>query len=219
MIANAQIWGGAFWLAIALYVTWAGKDLGLGKLAEPGSGFALFWIGLIMCALAASVLVQAILKGGDHVASYWEGTRWPKVLLVIVMLLVFGFYFEALGFIICAVGLLLVLMRDVDPIDRRVLPSVLLLGTAMTIDVARLFPGFAWYFQQIPEAPLGISLSTMHLIVAAIILLLVLLRHADPVRWSLALPVVFGSTIGVWYVLTKMLRIQMPNGVLTPWLG
>ena len=127
MIANAQMWGALFWLAIGAYVTWAGKDLGLGKLAEPGSGFALFWIGLIMCALAASELYKAVMKGGDNIASYWEGTRWEKVLLVTVMLLVFGFLFEFLGFIICSVVMLLVLMLFVDPVPPR---------RAITISVA-----------------------------------------------------------------------------------
>ena len=219
MVANAQMWGALFWLAIAMFVTWSGKDLGLGKTAEPGSGFALFWIGLIMCVLAASVLVQAILKGGENIATLWVGTRWPKVLLVVVMLLVFGFYFEPLGFVICAIGLLMVLMRDVDPLDRRVLPSVALLAVALAIDFAHMFPWTARYFFQMPSLPMGIELGAMHLIVAAVALLLINLRHADPVRWSLALPVIFGSAIGVWYVLNKLLRIQLPNGVLTPWLG
>lgn len=217
MVNNAQLWGGLFWLAIAAYVTWAGRDLGLGKLSEPGSGFALFWIGLMMCALAASVIVQAITKGSETLESYWEGTRWPKVLMVIVLLLVFGFYFERLGFLICAVGLLLVLMRDVNPLDWRVLPSILLLLLAFLIDFAADIPGLKSLIAHVPTAPFG--LGTMHMIVAAFALLLVNLKHGDAVRWPTALAVTFGSAFGVWYVLTKLLKIQIPNGVMTPLLG
>ena len=82
MVRNAQMWGGLFWLAIGGYVTWAGRDLGLGRLAEPGSGFAFFWIGLIMSALAVSVIAQAVLSGSEDIASLWDETRWEKVLLV-----------------------------------------------------------------------------------------------------------------------------------------
>lgn len=217
MAKNAQLWGGLFWLAIAAYITWAGRDLGLGKLSEPGSGFALFWIGLNMVALSLSVIVHSVLKGSETLASYWEGTRWPKVLLVVVLLLVFGFYFEPLGFVICAIGLLLVLMRDVDPLDWRVLPSVLLLVLALAIDYAQHVPGLTGWVKQLPQAPFG--LGTMHLIVLAVAMLLTNLRHGDAVRWPTALAVTFGSTLGVWYVLTKLLKIQMPNGVLTPLLG
>ena len=119
MVRNAQMWGGLFWLAIGAYVTWAGRDLGLGRLAEPGSGFAFFWIGLIMCALAASVIVQAVLTGSENIASLWDETRWEKVLLVTVMLLVFGFLFEYLGFIVCALAMLLILMFFIDPVEPK----------------------------------------------------------------------------------------------------
>lgn len=217
MAKNAQMWGGLFWLAIAAYITWAGKDLGLGKLSEPGSGFALFWIGLIMCALSLSVIAQAVLKGSETLASYWEGTRWPKVLMVVVLLLVFGFYFERLGFVICAIGLLLVLMRDVNPLDWRVLPSVILLALAFLIDFAAYIPGLKTVVALVPPAPFG--LGTMHMIVAAFALLLVNLQPGDSVKWPLALAVTFGASLGVWYVLTKVLKIQMPNGVLAPLLG
>ena len=119
MAGNAQMLGGLFWLTIGAYVTWAGRDLGLGRLAEPGSGFAFFWIGLIMCALSASVVVQAVIKGSENIASLWEETRWEKVLLVTVMLLVFGFLFDWLGFIICSLALLLVLMFFIDRVETK----------------------------------------------------------------------------------------------------
>ncbi len=154
MVGNAQMWGALFWLAIAIFVTWAGRDLGLGKLHEPGSGFALFWIGLIMSGLAVVTLIEAFRGKPESLASLWHGTRWEKVLLIVGLLLVFGFFFDWLGFVVCSLGLLLILMFFVDPVKP----------------------------------------------------------------W-LALVVSFGATFGVWYVLTKWLKIQMPNGILAPWLG
>lgn len=150
MIANSQMWGALFWLAIAAYVTWAGQDLGIGKLHEPGSGFALYWIGLIMVALSLVTLARAVSRGSEPVGSLWAGTRWGKVLLVVVMLLVFGFFFESLGFIVCSMALLLILMFFVDPVKP----------------------------------------------------------------W-IALTVSTGATFGVWYVLSKLLKIQMPAGILS----
>lgn len=154
MIANSQMWGALFWLAIAAFVVWQGQDLGIGKLSEPGSGFALYWIGLIMFGLAFVTLMEAVNKGAPSLASLWAGTRWQKVLLVVALLLVFGFFFERLGFVVCSLGLLLILMFLVDPVKP----------------------------------------------------------------W-LALTVSFGATFGVWYALTKLLKIQMPNGILAPLLG
>ena len=154
MVRNSQMWGGLFWLAIGAYVTWAGRDMGLGVLHEPGSGFAVFWIGVIMCGLALSVVTGAVMQGSEDIAALWHGTRWGKVLLVTLMLLAFGFFFEQIGFVVCSLLLLLVLMRFVDPVP-----------------------------------------------------------------WWQALVISFGATFGVWYVLSKVLKIQMPAGILAAWLG
>jgi putative tricarboxylic transport membrane protein len=153
-LANAELLGGIAWLAFGLFIAWEGWSQGLGELHEPGSGFAVFWCGLIMAGLAASIVASAIAQGGPSLASLWSGTRWPKVLLVMSLLLVFGFFFEQIGFLVCSVVLLLVLMRFIDPVP-----------------------------------------------------------------WWQAIVVSFGAAIGVWALLSKVLKIQLPEGVLAPWLS
>lgn len=130
MLQNSQFWGGLFWLAIGAYVTYAGSDLGLGTLHDPGSGFALFWIGIIMTGLSLAVTSVAVINGSETLASLWKGTRWEKVLIVTIMLLVFGFLFDRLGFLICAITLLLVLMLFIDPVP---------VPTAITISILSTF--------------------------------------------------------------------------------
>src|SRR5262245_66256141 len=90
--------------------------MGLGRLNDPGTGFAFFWIGVVMCGLAAGVIAQALLSGGPTVGSLWAGTRWGKVLVVVGLLLVYAFAFQRVGFIPCTLALLLVLMWFVDPV-------------------------------------------------------------------------------------------------------
>lgn len=153
-LANADLWGGLFWLALGIFVTWQGWTLGLGKTSEPGSGFAVFWCGVIAIGLSASVIATALAEGGPPVSSLWAETRWAKVLLVIGLLLVFGAFFEQIGFIPCS-----------------------------------------------------------------LILLFVLMRFVDPVPWWQAIVVSFGAVVGIWFVLVKLLKIQMPAGLLAPWLG
>ena len=129
MIRNSELWGGLFWLAVGAFVTWAGRDVGLGRLSEPGPGFALYWIGLLMCALSLGVIGQALVSGGPSLASLWTGTRWRKVLVIIALLLVYGAGFQAIGFIPCTLALLLVLMWFVDPVDGRVATIVAVVAT------------------------------------------------------------------------------------------
>jgi putative tricarboxylic transport membrane protein len=113
---GSELWGGLVWLAFGLWVTWEGYKIGLGELHEPGSGFAVFWLGIIATVLAVAVVVSAIANPSPSVSSLWRNTRWQKVLLVIALLLVFGFFFEKIGFIPCAFILLIVLMRVIDPV-------------------------------------------------------------------------------------------------------
>src|SRR5262249_33668488 len=129
LIRNSEFWGGLFWLALGGAIAWAGYDLGLGKLHEPGSGFMLFWLGLIMLALAACVVLTAALSGGRAISSLWSDTRWGKVLLVVAVLLVFAFAFEAVGFIPGSLALLLFLMFLIDPVDWKIAIPVSVLAT------------------------------------------------------------------------------------------
>lgn len=117
MVRNSELWGALFWLAIGVGVTWAGRDLGLGHLHDPGPGFAVYWVGVLMCGLSVCVVGQALVRGGATLASLWDGTRWRKIVVVVGLLLVYGAGFEALGFVPCTLALLLVLMWFVDPVE------------------------------------------------------------------------------------------------------
>lgn len=129
MLRNSELWGGLFWLAIGAFVTWAGRDMGLGHLHDPGPGFAFYWVGILMCALALGIIGQALASGGPTLASLWAGARWRKVLVVVGLLLVYGAGFQALGFIPCTLALLLVLMWFIDPVEWRLALIIAVVAT------------------------------------------------------------------------------------------
>lgn len=153
MIRKAEVWGGLFWLGVGVFVTWQGYEMGLGKLHEPGSGFAFFWIGILMVVLAVVTVVEGVLTSGPDLASLWRDTRWGRILVITLLLLVYGTLFEFVGFIPLTLGLLLILMFFIDP-----------------------------------------------------------------VKWWLAILVSVISTVGIWYVMSHWLLIQLPSGVLAPWI-
>lgn len=154
MVQSSEFWGGLFWLVVGTFVTWSGSDLGLGKINDPGPGFALFWVGLLMVGFSLSIITTSLRASGAPLATIWAGTRWAKVLLVVGLLLVYGWLFEAVGFIVLSIALLLILMFVVDPVKP----------------------------------------------------------------W-IAIPVAVLMPLGVYHVVTKWLKIQMPAGVLAGWLG
>jgi putative tricarboxylic transport membrane protein len=129
MIRNAEFWGGLVWLAGGLFLVWAGRDLGLGTLNEPGSGFMIFWIGLLLSFFASLVIGGAILGGGPMLSSLWAGTRWRKVLIVIAALFGYAILFEWLGFLVCTLPLLIVLMRAIDPVPWKIAVPITLIGS------------------------------------------------------------------------------------------
>ena len=113
---NSELWGGLVGLALGIFVIWAGLKLGIGSIHDPGSGFVLFYTGLLMCVFAVTIIIAAVTEGGPSVASLWAGTRWTKPLVVIACLAAFAFLFEPLGFLLSSIPLLLLLLRVIDPV-------------------------------------------------------------------------------------------------------
>lgn len=150
MVKNSEVWGGVFWTLVGAFVAWKGSELGLGRLVEPGSGFAFYWIGLLMIGLGGIVVIQAAVTGsGASLATMWDDTRWARIVVIVTVLLVIGTFFERLGFNVTMLALLLVCMFFIDP-----------------------------------------------------------------VRWWLAIPISLVCVLGSWALLTEVLKIQLPAGVL-----
>jgi putative tricarboxylic transport membrane protein len=104
------------WLALGAGVAWAGWDLDLGTLRDPGSGFMLVWVGVVMMGLALAVLGGAVRAGaGPGLAALWTGTRWPKVAGVLVALVAYAYALPWLGFLATTALLLVVLFKAVEP--------------------------------------------------------------------------------------------------------
>jgi putative tricarboxylic transport membrane protein len=107
-----------FWMAIGAGVAYAGYDLELGAATEPGSGFMLFWVGLIMVGLAAVVLVNALrTPKGDAPAPppiVAPGRALPLV-GVVVALVLYAYFFQWLGFIVSTILLLIFLFKAIEP--------------------------------------------------------------------------------------------------------
>ena len=57
------------------------------------------------------------------------------------------------------------------------------------------------------------ALDPLGFLLSSIPLMLLLLRLVDPVRWSLAIPIALLAPLGVWWVLKRLLLIQLPSGI------
>ena len=112
----SDILAALFWLAVALGVTAAGWRLRLGTLTDPGSGFMIFWIGVVMTALCLVALVHA-LRNPDRtaLASLWAGSRWRLIPYVVVLLALYAWLMPTLGFPVVSALLLVILFKTIEP--------------------------------------------------------------------------------------------------------
>jgi putative tricarboxylic transport membrane protein len=113
---NSELWTGAIGLALGAFVIQSGLKLKLGTINDPGSGFMLFYIGILMCGFAVTIILASVTEGGPTFGSRWEDARWSKPVLIIACLIAYAFALEPLGFLIATMPLMLLLLRIVDPV-------------------------------------------------------------------------------------------------------
>ncbi len=132
---KSDIGTGLLGLGSGLWLASAGHDLGIGNMNEPGSGFILFWIGLILAGLSAALAaVGAFGSGsGDGVPF---GERWQNVPLVLFYLIVYSALLETVGFIPMTTALLLLLFTTVQPIGWK---AAIFSSVAITLTVYVVF--------------------------------------------------------------------------------
>ncbi|MBX9590768.1 MAG: tripartite tricarboxylate transporter TctB family protein [Hyphomonadaceae bacterium] len=112
---TGEILAAAFWLAIALGIVWSGSDLGLGSLRDPGSGFMIFWVGVVMTGLSAAALIVAARQpAGAALTSLWQGTRWWLVPYVVALLALYAWLMPQVGFLAGTAVLLFILFATID---------------------------------------------------------------------------------------------------------
>ena len=129
---NSELWGGLIGLGLGIFVIRSGLKLKLGTIHDPGSGFVLFYTGILMCAFAAAIIVAALTEGGPTFASRWKDTRWTKPVLVIASLIAFAFALDLFGFLLSSIPLMLLLMRLIDPVRWELaVPVSILVPTGM----------------------------------------------------------------------------------------
>jgi putative tricarboxylic transport membrane protein len=151
---NRDFFSSLFWLIIGAGVCYAGYDLELGTLHDPGSGFIFFWVGIIMVGLSLVVMVPALReknKAGE-MKVIWSKLQWKKIVSVLVALFLYGYFFQTLGFILSTVLLLIFLFKAVEP-QRW---SVAILGAILSSLVAYMVFQ-VWLGSQLPRGLLGIG--------------------------------------------------------------
>jgi putative tricarboxylic transport membrane protein len=113
---NSEFWTGLIGLALGLFVIRSGLKLKLGSINDPGSGYVLFYTGILMCLFSISITIASVTEGGPTFGSRWEGARWNRPVVIIASLIAYAIALDQLGFLISTIPLMLLLLRAIDPV-------------------------------------------------------------------------------------------------------
>jgi putative tricarboxylic transport membrane protein len=151
-VHRADLGSAVFWMAVGAAVAYAGYDLGLGSVQDPGAGFILFWVGLGMLALAVAVLVAALAAPPAGAEAPPAGGRRSKVALVLLALVVYAYALPHLGFVLTTTMVLVFLFKVVEPQRWSVA-----IGGALASAVIAYVLFKVWLGAQLPPGPFGLG--------------------------------------------------------------
>jgi putative tricarboxylic transport membrane protein len=146
-----DVLSGLFWLLLGAYVVYAGWDLELGSIGDPGSGFMFFWVGVIMMALSVAVVVTSLRAGGTEAAA-WAGARWSRVGFVLLMLIAYAWLLPWLGFLATTTLVMVALFKGVEPLRWDVA-----IGSAVVSALLAYVIFKVWLGAQLPAGEFGIG--------------------------------------------------------------
>ncbi len=135
---NAERTGGLFWLLFGCAAIYGGLDLELGTMQEPGSGFLTFVAGSFVACMALLIIIQSYRADADvsvRVADLWNGVKWKRAVAITVLIAIFIVSFETLGFFVCSLALLIVIMRWLEGLSWKLcllVPSIAI-GTTYVV--------------------------------------------------------------------------------------
>ena len=139
---NAERTGGFFWLLFGCAAIYGGLDLELGTMQEPGSGFLTFVAGSFVASMALLIIIQSYRADPDaavRVADLWKGVKWKRAVAITVLIALFIVSFETLGFFVCSLALLIIIMRWLEGLSWKLCLLVPSIAIGTTYIVFKFF--------------------------------------------------------------------------------
>ena len=134
-------------LTFGAAATFESAKLPFGTVHNPGQGFFPLWISAVILVLALLLLVQA-LTSRSSAAREGPG-RIAKVAVLLVVLALYTFLLDPLGYPLCTFLLVLFMLRATDPQRWAVA-----LGMALITAVGSYIVFAVWLSVPLPRGPL-----------------------------------------------------------------
>ena len=121
-----------------------------GDFETPGAGFLPFFAGLAMAVFSAIPFLQSLKRGWNPLRGLWQGTQWPRVLIVTGGLIFFSVFLKDLGFLLATMIIMGCFFRLLEKSSWKV---TLFAALATTFGFYLVFQ--IWLQAQLPRGFLG----------------------------------------------------------------
>jgi putative tricarboxylic transport membrane protein len=146
-----NFWSGIFFLGTSIFICIESFRFGLGRWSEPGAGFLPFGAGVILACFSLFLVIEAVYKASSIPGvNPLEKIRWRKWLLTLLSLLGYSLLLEPLGFILCTLIFMIILLAFVEPQRWTIVFAVPTITTVVAYII------FQWMLKaQLPAGILG----------------------------------------------------------------
>lgn len=136
-----------FFGALGALMVWKGRDLTYWDRFAPGSGFLPVWLGAVLVALVALLVLR---NQSETQSSASEPGAWRKPAVIVAGLIVCVALVELLGFVVAVGAYLLFLLLFVERLPARLGGSV---AVGTTLSIYLIFA--VWLRVPLPKGPWG----------------------------------------------------------------
>jgi putative tricarboxylic transport membrane protein len=118
-----QIGSAIFLLVFGIIISFEARKLEIGRISQPGPGFFPLWLGLALIIVSLALTIKFSREKVDQSSpskSLWKGLYWEKIVFSLVVLLLYAFFLEILGYTIATFLLMLFLFKAIGSQRWRV---------------------------------------------------------------------------------------------------
>jgi hypothetical protein len=129
---HGDIQSGIFLLLISVFASVESLRMGIGKLTFPGPGFLPFLAGVVLGCLSILLIITTYYKRSFLPARDWyKEVLWQRWSIAIISIVLWALLLEYLGFIICTIILIAVLIISVEAQRWKLAFIVTIVGTVV----------------------------------------------------------------------------------------
>jgi putative tricarboxylic transport membrane protein len=154
LMKKTDQWGGVVLLIISVFICWGSIQMPYGSIHYPGAGFFPLWLGVILGAMSAGLILKATKQkqGAKMIRDLLaEKIYWRKALFVLIALIAYAYLLDLLGFLIVTFLFMAFLFWFIEP-----QPWKSIIGWALVGCVGSYLIFEVWLKLRLPKGFLGI---------------------------------------------------------------